>query len=105
MRDKITIALDMMSGDLGVASSVPAAISCIEEIDDIFLILIGNKESISSLLPSNMKLLEDKLASTVLSENIEPNSLVLVDVNEKKELNIVVDHSSIPLRELESVTA
>ena len=50
------------------------------------------------------KLLEDKLASTMLSENIEPGSLVLVDVNEKKELNIVVDHSSIPLRELESVT-
>ena len=58
MRDKITIALDMMSGDLGVASSVPAAISCIEEIDDIFLILIGDKKSINTLLPSNMKLLD-----------------------------------------------
>jgi hypothetical protein len=49
-----------------------------------------------------MKLLEDKLANTVLSENIEPDSLVLVDVNDKKELNIVVDHSAIPL--LEPVT-
>jgi ATP-dependent Clp protease ATP-binding subunit ClpC len=49
-----------------------------------------------------MKLLEDKLANTVLSENIEPDSLVLVDVNDKKELNIVVDRSAIPL--LEPVT-
>ena len=46
-----------------------------------------------------MKLLEDKLANTVLSESIEPDSLVLVDVNDKKELNIVVDHSSVSLPE------
>ena len=49
-----------------------------------------------------MKLLEDKLAQTVLSESIEPDSLVLVDVNDNRELSIVVDHSSIPL--LEPVT-
>jgi ATP-dependent Clp protease ATP-binding subunit ClpC len=49
-----------------------------------------------------MKLLEDKLAQTVLSETIEPDSLVLVDVNDNRELSIVVDHSSTPL--LESVT-
>ena len=30
-----------------------------------------------------MKLLEDKLANTVLSEVIEPDSLVLVDVNDQ----------------------
>ena len=46
-----------------------------------------------------MKLLEDKLANTVLSESIEEDSLVLVDVNDKKELNIVVDHSSESLPE------
>ena len=49
-----------------------------------------------------MKLLEDKLAQTVLSESIEPDSLLLVDVNDNRELSIVVDHSSIPL--LEPVT-
>ena len=41
MHQKITIALDMMSGDHGVSSSVPAAIDSIEKFDDIFLILIG----------------------------------------------------------------
>jgi ATP-dependent Clp protease ATP-binding subunit ClpC len=41
-----------------------------------------------------MKLLEDKLANRVLSEVIEPDSLVLVDVNDQKELTIIVDRSS-----------
>jgi hypothetical protein len=44
-----------------------------------------------------MKLLEDKLANTVLSEVIEPDSLVLVDVNDQKELTIIVDRSEAPI--------
>ena len=44
-----------------------------------------------------MKLLEDKLANTVLSEVIEPDSLVLVDVNDQKELTIIVDRSELPI--------
>ena len=44
-----------------------------------------------------MKLLEDKLANTVLSENIDPGSLVLVDVNEQKELSILVDRSAVDI--------
>jgi ATP-dependent Clp protease ATP-binding subunit ClpC len=44
-----------------------------------------------------MKLLEDKLANTVLSENIDPGSLVLVDVNDQKELSILVDRSTVDM--------
>jgi len=44
-----------------------------------------------------MKLLEDKLANTVLSEVIEPDSLVLLDVNDQKELTIIVDRSELPI--------
>jgi ATP-dependent Clp protease ATP-binding subunit ClpC len=46
-----------------------------------------------------MKLLEDKLANTVLSEVIEPDSLVLVDVNEQKELTIIVDRNESTIME------
>ncbi len=50
-----------------------------------------------------MKLLEDKLANTVLSEVIEPDSLVLVDVNDQKELTIIVDRSSSPALDVSPV--
>jgi ATP-dependent Clp protease ATP-binding subunit ClpC len=52
-----------------------------------------------------MKLLEDKLANTVLSEVIEPDSLVLVDVNDQKELTIIVDRSEAPILDVKSSDA
>ena len=96
MRDKITIALDMMSGDLGVASSVPAAISCIEEIDDIFLILIGNKKSINSLLPSNIKSLEDKRFSIIhTDEFISMNDDIISALRTKKKSSMRLSINSV----------
>ena len=59
MHQKITIALDMMSGDHGVSSSVPAAIESLEKFDDIFLILVGNQDEINSLMSDKIKNLED----------------------------------------------
>ena len=41
MHQKITIALDMMSGDHGLSASVPGAIKSLKEHDDLFLILVG----------------------------------------------------------------
>ncbi len=58
MQQKITIALDMMSGDHGVSSSVPAAIESIKKFHDIFLILIGDKDQINPLIPDKIKNLE-----------------------------------------------
>ena len=55
MHQKITIALDMMSGDHGVSSSVPAAIESLEKFDEIFLILVGNQDEINSLMSDKIK--------------------------------------------------
>ena len=58
MQQKITIALDMMSGDHSVSSSVPAATESLEKFNDLYLILVGDQNEINSLLPDKIKLLE-----------------------------------------------
>ena len=58
MHQKITIALDMMSGDHGTSSSAPAAIDAINKFNDIFLLLIGDEGQINSLLSEKIKKLE-----------------------------------------------
>ncbi len=55
MQQKITIALDMMSGDHGVSSSVPAALESLDKFNDIFLILIGDQNQINSLLTDKIQ--------------------------------------------------
>ena len=55
MQDRITIALDMMSGDFSVSSSVPAAMKILEEINDVNLILIGDKDLINPLISKKSK--------------------------------------------------
>ena len=46
MHQKITIALDMMSGDHGVSSSVPAAEEALQKFNNLFLILVGDNKEI-----------------------------------------------------------
>ena len=53
MHQKITIALDMMSGDHGLSASVPGAIKSLQEHDDLFLILIGDEKLILPLIPDD----------------------------------------------------
>ena len=50
MQNKITIALDMMSGDHGVNSSVPAAINSLKLYDDLILILVGDEGQINDFI-------------------------------------------------------
>ena len=55
MQKKITIALDMMSGDHGVDSSVPAAINSLKLYDDLCLILVGDESQITELISDKIK--------------------------------------------------
>ena len=47
MQKTITIALDMMSGDHGLESSVPAALKSLSKHQELNLILVGDKDKIS----------------------------------------------------------
>ena len=44
MQKTITIALDMMSGDHGLESSVPAALKSLSKHQELNLILVGDKD-------------------------------------------------------------
>ena len=113
--DEVIIFQQLTKRDLGQIADIMLAQLCARTKDQNFtlnvtprakdLLIDEGFDPIYGARPLRraiMKLLEDKLAQTVLSESIEPDSLVLVDVNDNRELSIVVDHSSIPL--LEPVT-
>ena len=86
MQDNITIALDMMSGDDGVVSSVPGAIQALNKHKDLFLILVGNKTAIESFLPNDIKKLEDVRYNIVhTNELISMQDEVLTAIRSKKQ--------------------
>jgi len=85
MQQKITIALDMMSGDHGVSSSVPAAEEALLKFHDLFLILVGDDKEINNLLSDKMKDLEGvryKIIHT--KEFINMNDEIIAAIRTKK---------------------
>jgi glycerol-3-phosphate acyltransferase PlsX len=94
MHQKITIALDMMSGDHGVSSSVPAAIDSIEKFDDIFLILIGDQDKINPLISDKIKTLEDthyKILHTKESINMDDEIISAIRGKKKSSMRLGIN--------------
>lgn len=86
MQQKITIALDMMSGDHGVHASVPAAIETLEKYQDIFLILVGDKDSINSLITDKAKeILSERYSIIHTIESINMNDEIVAAIRSKKK--------------------
>ncbi|MEE9491959.1 MAG: phosphate acyltransferase PlsX [Gammaproteobacteria bacterium] len=46
----ITIALDVMGGDLGVNAVIPAALRILSQRDDIYLVLVGDQDKIGQVI-------------------------------------------------------
>ena len=85
MQQKITIALDMMSGDHGVSSSVPAAEEALLKFHDLFLILVGDDKEINNLLSDKMKDLEGARYKIVhTKEFINMNDEIIAAIRIKK---------------------
>ena len=85
MQQKITIALDMMSGDHGVSSSVPAAEEALHKFNNLFLILVGDNKEIKNFLSDKVKNLEGvryKIIHT--NEFINMNDEIIVAIRTKK---------------------
>ena len=94
MHQKITIALDMMSGDHGVSSSVPAAIESIEKFDDIFLILVGDEDKINPLISDNIKVLEDtryRILHTKESINMDDEIISAIRGKKKSSMRLGIN--------------
>ena len=94
MHQKITIALDMMSGDHGVSSSVPAAIESIEKFDDMFLILVGDQDKINPLISDKIKKLEGiryKIIHTKESINMDDEIISAIRGKKKSSMRLGIN--------------
>ena len=94
MHQKITIALDMMSGDHGVSSSVPAAIESIEKFDDMFLILVGDQDKINPLISDKIKTLEGiryKIIHTKESINMDDEIISAIRGKKKSSMRLGIN--------------
>ncbi|MBC8300553.1 MAG: phosphate acyltransferase PlsX [Pelagibacterales bacterium] len=103
MQDKITIALDMMSGDLGVSSSVPAAMKVLEEVDDINLILIGDKDLINPLIPEKSKVTKNNRYSIIHTrEYISMNDDIVSALRTKKNSSMRLSINAVKNKEADA---
>ena len=94
MHQKIAIALDMMSGDHGVSSSVPAAIESIEKFDDMFLILVGDQDKINPLISDKIKKLEGiryKIIHTKESINMDDEIISAIRGKKKSSMRLGIN--------------
>ena len=87
MQKTITIALDMMSGDHGLESSVPAALKSLSKHQELNLILVGDKDKISKILKdSDIKKYSDRLRINHTDEFIRMDDEVLNAIRYKKKI-------------------
>ena len=98
MQKTITIALDMMSGDHGLESSVPAALKSLSKHQELNLILVGDKDKISKILKdSDIKKYSGRLKINHTDEFIRMDDEVLNAIRYKKKssmrlsINLVKD--------------
>ncbi|MEC8085969.1 MAG: phosphate acyltransferase, partial [Pseudomonadota bacterium] len=98
MQKTITIALDMMSGDHGLESSVPAALKSLSKHQELNLILVGDKDKISKILKdSDIKKYSGRLRINHTDEFIRMDDEVLNAIRYKKNssmrlsINLVKD--------------
>jgi glycerol-3-phosphate acyltransferase PlsX len=86
MHQKITIALDMMSGDHGLSASVPGAIKSLKKHNDLFLILIGDEKLILPLIPNDFKKTQGKRYSIIhTTEYIAMDDEIIKAIRSKKK--------------------
>ncbi|MBH44213.1 MAG: phosphate acyltransferase [Gammaproteobacteria bacterium] len=96
MQNKVTIALDMMSGDSGLDISVPGALKCMQEMNDIFLILIGDQEKIKNKLGKRFHEYQDKKFSVIhTDEYVDMNDDILVALRSKKNSSMRLSINSV----------
>ena len=95
MQKTITIALDMMSGDHGLESSVPAALKSLSKHQELNLILVGDKDKISKILKdSDIKKYSDRLRINHTDEFIRMDDEVLNAIRYKKIFYEIIDKFS-----------
>ena len=80
MKDRISVAIDAMSGDHGLDVTLPAAVAAISEYDDLHLLLVGDRSLIETKIATldiDTRQRLDYVHSTQIVEMHEPPTLAL----------------------------
>ncbi|MEE9424896.1 MAG: phosphate acyltransferase PlsX [Methylococcales bacterium] len=71
MTKSVTVAIDVMSGDHGLSETLPAALTCLAEIQELSLLLVGDEASIKQYLGDNLSRWGDRLKVIHASQIVE----------------------------------
>ena len=98
MNERVSVAIDAMSGDHGLDVTVPAAISAISKYNDLHLLLVGD----SNLIESKLSVLDidtrqniDCVHSTQIVEMHEPPTVALrtkKDSSMRQAINLIKEN-------------
>src|SRR5690625_1325322 len=71
MNEKVSIAVDGMSGDYGPSVTVPAVLQALEEFPELSVILVGNQKVLRGVLNKHKARLDERLVLRHASEVVE----------------------------------
>lgn len=87
MENRISVAIDAMSGDHGLAVTIPAAIATLEKFDDLKLLLVGKQE----LIEEKLTALSDKTRQRI--ECVHSSEVITMDESPTHALRTKKDAS------------
>ena len=90
MSAKYRIALDAMGGDHGLDVVVPAALSAVQQHDDIELILVGDEQKVSAALQVHQASNSDRITVQHASEVVTMDESPAVALKKKKDSSMRV---------------
>lgn len=86
----ITISIDAMGGDYGVAITIPASLECLKSNPDLKLILVGDKDVLNQHLGENLTVYQDRLTIKHASQYVEMHESPSKALKNKKDSSMRV---------------
>ncbi len=86
----VTVAIDAMGGDHGPAVTVPAAVAILDEIPDLALILVGQRDKLAAALAKQNSQEHDRLRIQHAAETVAMDELPAQALRNKKDSSMRV---------------
>ncbi|NNG13250.1 MAG: phosphate acyltransferase PlsX [Halobacteria archaeon] len=90
MNSRVTVALDAMGGDVGPDVVIPAALSALEQHDDLNVILVGDEPLLKQVLGMHKARVHDRLQIHHASQSVEMDELPSHALRSKKDSSMRV---------------
>jgi len=86
----VTVAIDAMGGDVGVAATVPAALNTIKSRSDVNIILVGQEHVVRPQLEKGGSFPRDRIRIHHASQVVEMNESPAISMRKKKDSSLRV---------------